>query len=144
MSKYSFGDRSSFELSTCDERLQRVAKRALDYGVMDFSVIDGRRTTDEQIKLHRAGKSKLDGVNRKSKHQADPPDLSRAMDLMPYPGEVNGVSVWKDKQRFSVLAGLVMAAAAEEGVALRWGGDWDGDGNNADSSFHDMPHFELL
>lgn len=66
------------------------------------------------------------------------------MDLIPYPGTVNGVNVWNDKQRFSVLAGLIMAAAAEEGVKIRWGGDWDGDGNNADSSFHDMPHFELV
>lgn len=142
--KYLFGSRSTAELETCRPELQRVAHRALGYGVMDFSVTDGRRTTEEQIKLHRQGRSTLDGVTRKSKHQAGPPQLSRAMDLMPYPGTVNGVNVWKDKQRFSVLAGLILAAAAEEGVAIRWGGDWDGDGNNADSNFHDMPHFELI
>lgn len=142
--KYLFGSRSTTELETCHKDLQRVAHRALGYGVMDFSVTDGRRTTEEQIKLHRQGRSTLDGVTRKSKHQADPPELSRAMDLIPYPGTVNGVNVWNDKQRFSVLAGLIMAAAAEEGVKIRWGGDWDGDGNNADSSFHDMPHFELV
>lgn len=142
--KYLFGARSTAELETCHQDLQRVAHRALGYGVMDFSVTDGRRTTEEQIKLHRQGRSTLDGVTRKSKHQVDPPELSRAMDLMPYPGVVNGVSVWKDKQRFSVLAGLILAAAAEEGIAIRWGGDWDGDGNNVDSDLHDMPHFELV
>jgi len=63
---------------------------------------------------------------------------------MPYPPEVNGVNVWQDKQRFSVLAGLMYAAAAVVGVKIRWGGDWDSDGNNADSNFNDLPHYELL
>jgi peptidoglycan L-alanyl-D-glutamate endopeptidase CwlK len=27
---------------------------------------------------------------------------------------------------------------------IRWGGDWDGDGQTADETFHDWPHFELV
>lgn len=137
---YSFGKRSSGNLSTCDQRLRRVAERALSYGVMDFSVICGHRSLEEQKQLFAEGKTKIDGVTRKGKHNYSP---SLAMDLMPYPAEVNGVNVWRDHQRFHVLAGLIYAAAAEEGVAVRWGGDWDGDGNNADSNFLDLPHFEI-
>lgn len=28
-------------------------------------------------------------------------------------------------------------------VGLRWGGDWDGDGQTTDERFVDLPHFEL-
>lgn len=139
MKKLAFGTRSEANLHSCDDRLQRVLRRALSYGV-DFSVIEGHRTLERQLSLYNQGKSQIDGVNRKGQHNYWP---SRAVDVLPYPGEINGVSVWKDKQRFCVLAGLIMAAAAEEGVAIRWGGDWDGDGNNADSDFNDLPHFEL-
>lgn len=141
MGTFSFGKRSSDNLSGAHFSLKKVCQKALSYGVMDFSVIEGHRSIERQNQLFEEGKSKLDGVTKKSKHNYTP---SLAVDLLPYPPVVNGVNVWNDKQRFSVLAGLVMAAASEEGIMIRWGGDWDGDGNNADSSFHDLPHFELL
>ncbi|MBM96015.1 MAG: peptidase [Oceanospirillaceae bacterium] len=138
---YSFGRRSASNLMTCDTRLQAVARRALGYGVMDFSVTEGHRSLLRQKELYDDGMSQIDGIRFKGKHNKTP---SEAMDLLPYPAVVNGINVWNDHQRFAVLAGLIMAAAAEEGVTVRWGGDWDGDGNNADSTLHDMPHFELI
>jgi len=60
------------------------------------------------------------------------------MDIAPYPID------WKDLERFYVLAGVIMACAHEEGVKIRWGGDWDSDGDYHDSSFIDLPHFELV
>lgn len=138
---FSFGRTSEKNLETCNEKLQRICRRVLDYGVLDFSVIEGHRTTERQQMLFHSGKSQIDGINQLSNHQYQP---SRAVDLLPYPGWLNGVNVWEDRQRFSVLAGLVLAASREEEVSIRWGGDWDGDGNNADSSFDDLPHFELL
>ena len=137
---YTFGPASASKLATCDDRLQRVARRALGYGVMDFSVTEGLRTLEKQQEEFRAGRSQVDGIKQLSMHQHQP---ARAMDLMPWPAVVNGVNVWQDNQRFCVLAGLILAAAAEEGIGIRWGGDWDGDGNNADSNLHDLPHFEL-
>lgn len=120
--------------------LQRVVSRALSYGVMDFSVIDCLRTDAQQAEKVAAGNSwTLD-----SKHLKQPDGYSHAVDLMPYPAVVNGVDVWIDHQRFHVLGGLMLAAASEEGVKLRWGGDWDADGNNADSRSNDPGHFELL
>lgn len=136
MNDYSFGTRSAANLATAHPSLQKVARRALSFGVMDFSVIEGHRSIERQADLLASGMTTL----KFGKHNEKP---SLAIDILPYPAKVNGVNVWNDKQRFCVLAGLMFAAAAIEGVKLRWGGDWDGDGNNADSSFHDLPHFEL-
>ena len=138
---YSFGKGSRAKLDTCDSRLIEIAEKALSYGVMDFAVTCGHRSVEEQFELYQQRLSTMDGVNKKSKHNYSP---SLAMDLMPYPAVVNGVDVWEDKQRFCVLAGMIYVAAAELGYSVRWGGDWDGDGNNADSTFHDMPHFEVI
>lgn len=110
---------------------------------MDFSVIEGHRSVEKQQEYYHADppKTNLDGINQKSNHNYDP---SLALDAIPYPPVVNGVDVWDDHRRFCVLAGLMYAAAAEEGISLRWGGDWDGDGNNEDADLDDMPHWELL
>jgi peptidoglycan L-alanyl-D-glutamate endopeptidase CwlK len=137
---YSFGNRSIEKLATADEKLQKVARRALSFGVFDFSIIEGHRSVERQKALFDQGKSMIDGENKKGKHNYEP---SLAIDILPYPPKVNGVNIWKDKQRFCVLAGLMFATASLEDVTLRWGGDWDSDGNNADSNFHDLPHFEI-
>lgn len=137
---FVFGERSSKNLSEADESLQRVAKRALSFGVTDFSIIEGHRTLQEQRKAYEEGKSSKDGINKRSKHQSLP---SKAIDIMPWPADVNGVNVWDDNHRWCVLAGLMYAAAAIEGVKITWGGDWDSDGNNADSKFNDYPHYEV-
>lgn len=141
--KFEFGKRSAANLDTCAEALQRVARRALSWGIVDFSVIEGHRSVERQQELYSADPplTHIDGITQKGQHNYMP---SRAMDLLPYPGEINGVNVWEDRQRFCLLAGIIFSAAAVEGVQLRWGGDWDGDGNNADSSFHDLPHFEVV
>ncbi len=135
---YKFGARSRANLDTVSPDLIRVAERALSFGVMDFSIIEGIRTADRQQELYHDGKSQLDGVVVLSKHQK-----GLAIDIMPYPAECNGVNVWNDKQRWYVLNGLMQAAASIEGVKIRSGCDWDGDGNNADSNFNDLPHYEL-
>lgn len=137
---YEFGGRSRKNLGNVERSLVKVAEKALSYGVMDFSVIEGYRSPERQLELYKDGKSQIDGINKKGKHNYQP---SRAIDILPYPANINGINVWKDEQRFCVLAGLMYAAASELNVKLRWGYDWDGDGNNADSTFHDLPHFEI-
>lgn len=138
---FKLSARSASHLAGCDSRLQQIVALALSWGVMDFSVIEGHRTLARQRELFIDGKSEHDGAKSQSKHNLSP---SLAVDLLPYPATVNGVNVWNDRQRFCVLAGLMHAAAAELGHRLRWGGDWDGDGNAADQTFHDLPHFELV
>ena len=136
---YSFGKRSRENLRTAHPDLIKVAEKALSWGVMDFSVIEGHRSVERQQELYADGKSQLDGVHKFSKHNAVP---SNAIDIMPYPAVINGVNVWQDKHRWCQLSGFMMAAAADLGIKITWGGDWDGDGNNADSNFNDYPHYE--
>lgn len=131
---YRFGRRSLACLGTCHPDLVRVATTAILNSPVDFSVIAGQRSDAEQRRLFEAGKSQLDGVTRKSRHQARP---SEAMDLAPYPID------WSDRARFHLMAGVILATAASFGIGLRWGGDWDGDGDLHDQSFNDLPHFEL-
>ena len=141
MNDFEFGDASENQLRSCEDDLQRVCRMALSYGVVDFSAIEGHRPTERQQMLFRQGKSEIDGVTEKGNHQYQP---SRAVDLLPYPKMINGIDVWDDRHRFIFLAGLMFAAAAELGIKIRWGGDWDGDGNNKDSKFDDLGHYELV
>lgn len=136
---YNFSLKSEDRIKQLEPDLARVVRRAMSFQVMDFTVLETLRDEDRQKELIKAGTSQTSD----SRHLANDDGLAEASDLLPYPYNINGVDVWQDKQRFAVLAGLMYAAASIEGVAIRWGGDWDFDGNNADSKFHDMPHFEL-
>jgi peptidoglycan L-alanyl-D-glutamate endopeptidase CwlK len=42
------------------------------------------------------------------------------------------------------MAGVILTCAKQLGVKLRWGGDWDGDGNRLNNKFNDLAHFELV
>ena len=116
----SFGKRSMRHLGTCDDRLVRVCHRAIK--VTDFSVLCGRRGREEQNAAYDAGASKVRWPN--SRHN---PDVSLAVDLAPWP------IAWKDTERFYLLAGVMLACAAEEGVELDGGFRWR----------WDEGHFEL-
>jgi peptidoglycan L-alanyl-D-glutamate endopeptidase CwlK len=130
--------RSSLEkLSTCDSFLQIICKRALEVSKIDFGISCGYRSPEDQLKAYQEGKSKIDGVTVKSKHNLIP---SKAVDIFGY---VNG------KADYSIpvmcyLAGAMDAVSADLGIKLRWGGNWDGDGIIlTDQSFDDLPHFEI-
>lgn len=140
---YKFSKRSQIELDTCHLDLRIICNEAIK--IFDFTVLEGKRTSERQIQLFNTGKSKLDGITKRSKHQVTESNpYSNAVDLLPYP--VN----WKDAKRFFFLAGIMNGVALkllEEGRIthkLRWGGDWDSDNDFRDQSFNDLPHFELL
>jgi len=140
MSGFVFGQRSLDCLFGCDARLVKVATAALAVSPYDFGIIEGHRDLVRQAELFAGGKSKIDGVTKKGNHNYIP---SRAFDFLPT-GTVNGVSAWEDAPRFAVIAGVILATGAGLGIRLRWGGDWDGDGNARDQSLYDLPHIELM
>jgi len=125
-----FGDRSLKNLNEAHPDLVRLFQEVVKH--IDCSVIEGHRPKDEQDKAFHGGKSKVKWPN--SKHNSTP---SMAVDVCPYPID------WKDTKRFYQFGGFVVATAKQMGIDLRWGGDWDGDGEFDDQSFHDLPHFEL-
>ena len=121
---FKFGKTSKQKLSTCHEDLQRVINRAMSYQLMDFSVIDGKRTAEEQYAIYKTGNSFADGYEKLSRHQS-----GEAVDVVPYPVD------WYNTKDFYKLASIIFMAAMEENVQLEWGGFW--------KTFKDMPHFEL-
>jgi peptidoglycan L-alanyl-D-glutamate endopeptidase CwlK len=126
----SFGAKSKERLATCDERLQKLLNEAIKD--VDFSVLCGHRPKDEQDEAFRTGKSSLPWP--KSKHNGTP---SKAVDVAPYPID------WNDTARFARLAGYLERIAKEQGIKIRWGGDWNRNWRTKDVRFIDLPHIEL-
>lgn len=150
---YSFGNKSQQELNTCHKDIQRILNEVIKF--YDFSVNEGLRSQERQQKLFREGKSHLDGINKKSKHQGQYDDegnfVSFAVDIVPYK---KGYNPWEETElnlrRFYVLMGRVQQSADELFAngeiqhKIRCGIDWDNDDIYSDQNFHDMPHFELI
>lgn len=149
---YRFGKKSLKNLSTCHPDIQLILQEVINY--YDFSVISGIRTQEEQERLFKDGKSKLDGITQKSKHQGrlvNGEVFSFAVDIFPYKKGTNAFSGHeKDSRRFYTLMGMVKAVAKrllQEGKIshdVRFGLDWDGDDTYRDQTFDDLPHFELI
>lgn len=122
----SLGAESKKHLKGVDSRLVAIINEAIK--IIDFTVLDGVRTIEEQRILFARGKTKT----MNSKHLD-----GLAVDLAPWP--VN----WADTEMFCVLAGVMRAVAFKQGKELRWGGDWDRDDQTKDERFRDYGHFEL-
>ena len=128
---YKFSEKSEQKLQTCHADLQAVMRKAIT--LTNFIVIDGARDEAAQNAAFTAGKSKL--KYPQSKHNQLP---SLAVDIAPFPLD------WNNRERFVFLAGVVIATAAQMGIALRWGGDWNKNGEISDNKFDDLVHFELI
>ena len=126
----SFSQRSKNKLDSCHPDLQRLFERVVQE--FDCTILAGHRGMQEQNSAFDKGFSKL--RYPRSKHNKWP---SLAVDVAPYPLD------WKDKETFYYFAGFVKGLAAEMGIAIRWGGDWDSDTMVHDQTFMDLPHFEL-
>lgn len=107
-------------LSGVHPDLVRVISRAR--ASADFIVTEGLRTTERQRQLVAAGASQTMASRHLTGHAVDVAAL------------VGGVVRW-DWPLYDRLALAVKRAAAEEEVAITWGGDWP--------RFRDGPHFEL-
>ena len=134
--KYKFGAKSLSKLCCITHDLQIVMRTAINAGIIDFSITEGYRKKDVQNKYFKSGKSKVKWP--KGKHNKVP---SEAVDVVPY---INGKASW-NKLHCCVLAGIILACAMRLGVSVRWGGNWDMDGEPiTDQDFQDLVHFELV
>lgn len=127
---FMLGTKSKERLFTCHPHLQMIAKAAIKR--INFTVLCGYRGPTEQNDAFERGTSKLRFPN--SKHNRQP---SWAMDLAPWPID------WSDIDRFKALAGIVLDEAKKANVKIRWGADWNRDGDWRDEKFRDWPHFEI-
>lgn len=139
-----FGNTSKTRLKTCHKDIQLIMNEAIKITNVDFGIAEGHRSLDKQLQYFNEGKSKIDGINRKGKHNYTP---SLAVDIYPY---FNNGAKW-DNEHLSYLSGIIHAVSemlfsdGKISHKIRWGGNWDMDGIILiDQSFDDRPHFELV
>ena len=121
-----FGKRSKERLRGVDTKLVNVLNELVK--IMDVTIIEGLRSEQRQEKLLKKGSTKT----KFSKHIT-----GKAVDLAPYPID------WKDRDRFHYMGGMIRGIAKQLNVPVRWGGDWDSDGETKDNRFDDLVHVEI-
>mgnify|MGYP003152018778 FL=1 len=121
-----FGKRSKQRLKGVDTKLVNVLNELVK--IMDVTIIEGLRSQERQDELVAKGASKT----RYSKHIE-----GKAVDLAPYPID------WEDRERFHYMGGMVRGIGQQLNVNIRWGGDWDSDGEIKDNNFDDLVHVEI-
>ena len=124
--KFNLSTRSRQRLQGVHEDLVQVVERAIRITEVDFTVLEGLRSTERQHQLFEKKATLLNGVTRKSRHQS-----GHAVDLGAL---VDGEVRW-DWPLYHKLAGAMKKAAVQLDTALEWGGDW--------KRFPDGPHFQL-
>jgi peptidoglycan LD-endopeptidase CwlK len=108
---FALSKRSLDRLEGIDTELLAVVMLAIKKTKVDFGVVQGLRTVEEQEKLVASGASKT----MKSKHLE-----GKAVDLMAF---VDGRSSW-ELNVYDDIADAMKEAAIELGVPIRWGAAW--------------------
>ena len=121
-----FGKRSRERMKGVDSRLINVMNELIK--LMDVTIIEGLRTKERQEELVAKGASKT----KFSKHIE-----GKALDLSPYPID------WENRDGFYYMGGMIRGIAQQLGYDIRYGGDWDSDGQTKDNNFDDLVHVEI-
>lgn len=119
---FRLSERSLKRLAGVHPRLVALVREAAALSPVEFMVTEGLRTPERQAALVRAGASRT----RRSRHLT-----GHAVDVAAL---VDGQVRW-DWPLYPRIAGAFKAAAARQGTAIVWGGDWP--------RLRDGPHFEL-
>lgn len=146
---FRFSQNSLNRLATVDPDLRRLAQRALELSSVDFVVVQGNRTKDEQARLYGKGRTAAQCTAKGvPTSYARPSEAKvtwtlnsnhiggRAIDVAPY---VNGGVNWDDNGKLGLwpkIAAAFKQASKELGIRIKWGGEWEGT--------PDRPHFELV
>jgi len=146
---YKLGKGSLKKLESVHHDLVKIINLAITRTPVDFGISEGHRTLERQKELYDQGKSKIDGISKKGKHNYSP---ALAIDLYAYhPNLETRKKIAYDVPTLCIIAGVILSCAKEleeKGEikhSIRWGGNWDNDGVILyDQSFDDLPHFELI
>lgn len=157
-------------LASAHPDLQRLATACLIVSPFDLTVYSKGvwRSEEEQEQAVRDGASKLhypDSIHNKARWVTREEVLDRGVrpqvvarmrnrettGATLYPVDVEAIDFgpvrpdWGDRGFWLVLGGVFRCVAIQEGISVRWGGDWDGDWKfDGDQSFWDFPHHELI
>ena len=121
-----FGRRSKERLKGVNAKLVNVLNALIK--IMDVTIIEGVRSEERQAELLEKGATKV----KYSRHMS-----GKAVDVAPYPVD------WEARERFHYMGGMLRGIGQQMGLKVRWGGDWDSDGEIKDNSFDDLVHVEL-
>lgn len=133
--KRKWGNSSRAVYTTLDPRLKLWCDVMLQQ-VADISLLYGHRGEQEQNEMFERGASTLRFPD--SKHNYRP---SMAVDLQPYPRPLHEAKLWG---ALGYLAGRGHQVAEDIGITLRWGGDWNRDGDLTNQKFDDLFHWEIV
>ncbi len=103
---YKFGSRSITKLKTAHPELQKIMEVAIQSSMVDFGISEGHRTLERQKKLFDEGKSRIDGISKKGKHNYNP---SLAVDIYAYVEGHKDLAF--DKVHLAYLGGHIMLVA---------------------------------
>lgn len=145
---FQFSQRSQALLLTVKPNLRAVAQRAIELTEVDFGVVQGNRTLEQQRYLYGQGRTAQQLLKAGLTSKYARPDLPRvtwtlnsnhiggnAIDVMPY---VDGVGNWDNDGRLGLwppIAAAFARAAKDLAIPIVWGGSW--------TKTPDRPHFEL-
>lgn len=135
----NFSNRSLGNLKGVHPRLVTLLTEAIKNTPIDFTIVEGVRTTQRQQELYAQGRTKpgtivtnVDGIKRKSNHQPKADGYGYAVDLYPFLSGKVDVNAAKE---LKVIAAHIKVIATQLKIKITWGGDW--------KSPYDPPHFEL-
>jgi peptidoglycan L-alanyl-D-glutamate endopeptidase CwlK len=142
---YGLGERSRKNLEGVHPKLIDVVERAIELTEQDFFVNEGVRTMERQKELYAQGRTKPGPKvtwTLNSNHFKNPnTGFGHAVDVYPFPYKDVNSKAYAAKQM--VVAKAMLKAAHELNIPIRWGADWDMDGNYGERGEGDSPHFEL-
>lgn len=131
---FKFGSRSLTNLTGVHPDLVKVANKALELSSVDFSVIEGLRSVEQQKQNVAKGVSQT----MNSKHIKQDDGYGHAVDVFPVGGDWNNLKCWQPVLDAFYKAGNLL------GVKLRFGINWKNDPNlPIETKFIDAPHVEL-
>ena len=133
---FKLSENSKRNRAGVDPRLIEISDLAITISLVDFGhgPHSGKRTAEEQNKLHRDGVSpNCDGYEVLSNHQS-----GRALDFYAF---VDGKASW-EHAHLALIAAAHLQAASVLGYQLSWGGLWKS--KRGGLYGWDCPHVELL
>lgn len=158
---YILSNRSLNNLKGVHNDLAKIVHRAIAITEQDFVVIEGVRSREQCMINYGKGRTvaQLSAKNIPAKY-ARPNDSKvtwlknpfaskhcdgLAVDICPYPVD------WSDLKKFDKIAKAMFEAEKQlktegqisQNTNLRWGADWDNDGNKRERGESDSPHFEI-
>ncbi len=139
---YKLGQRSKDNLKGVHPNLAKLMTASITNSPVDFTIVEGVRTTQRQQSLYAQGRTKpgikvtnADGIKNKSNHQVKADGFGHAVDIYPfYLGQVQ-VQHKDVVKNLKLITDHIKKTAKELNIKIVCGIDW--------KKPYDPPHIQL-